>query len=224
MLDNFGTRQQELLRTLAEHKEGLTVDDLVTVLEVSRTAVNQHVRTLERDGYVKRGALQKTGGRPGSVYELTQKGQNIFPKQYSWFSELLLDSLKEEMGSEQLEVYLRKVARAVAAKVKPGMTGKPLEKKIVDLAGILTELSYQASIEQSSDAKSLPIITATNCVYHDLAVKHPEVCEFDIALMSNVLDSNVEHLECMVRDGTKCRFQVHSKNTVTSLTVNDENS
>ena len=224
MLDSFGSRQQGLLGALAEHKEGLTVDDLVTILHVTRTAVNQHLRTLERDGYVKRGALQKTRGRPGSVYELTRKGQNLFPKQYSWFSELLLDSLKEEMGSERLEAYLRKVAQAVAEKVKPGMVGKSLEKKIVDLAGILTELSYQASIERSEKFESLPVISATNCVYHDLAVKHPEVCEFDLALMSHVLDSDVEHLECMVREGTKCRFQVHPKKVMQSLSVNDENS
>ena len=53
---------------------------------------------LERDGYVSKTAPRKTGGRPQNVYVLTEEGTNLFPKQYSWFSKLLIQTLREEVG------------------------------------------------------------------------------------------------------------------------------
>jgi predicted ArsR family transcriptional regulator len=209
MLDGFGIRQRELLLLLLENKDGLTIDDLVSSLGITRTAVSQHLAVLERDGYVEKGSLLKTLGRPVSTYIVTDKGRNLLPKQYSWFSELLVESIKDEFGSERLTQYLHKMARGVARQVKPRMAGKTSEEQIHELAKILTELSYQANTDAVDTQSGKPAIVATNCVYHNVAAKHPEVCEFDLALMSELLDDEVEHVECMVRGGSVCRFRFH---------------
>jgi len=207
MLEGFGARQRELLGLLQEHKTGLTIDDCVTQLGITRSAVNQHLLALERDGLVCKATLQKTGGRPGWLYQITTEGINRLPKQYSWFSELLLDSLKEEFGSAKLESYVRKVAQSVAPTLKPRLNGKTPQEQIQEVANILQELGYQAQTVRGAKKKELPLIVATNCVYHDLASKHPEVCHFDLALLETLLGRKVEHQECMVRDGTSCRFR-----------------
>jgi len=209
MLEGFGTRQRELLLLLLEHKDGLTIDDLVTSLGITRTAISQHLAVLERDGYVEKGSLLKTLGRPVSTYIVTNKGRDLLPKQYSWFSELLVESLKDEFGSERLTQYLQKMARRVAQQLKPRMAGKTSEEQITELAKILTELSYQANADATDTQSGRPAIIATNCVYHNVASKHPEVCEFDLALMSELLDRQVEHAECMVRSENVCRFRFH---------------
>src|SRR5579862_6399591 len=96
-----GSSQQEVLRQLLERKSGATLDELVTAVGLSRTAVNQHLIALERDGYVRKGNPRKTGGRPQHTYVLTEQGTNVFPKQYSWFSKLLMQTLREELGEER---------------------------------------------------------------------------------------------------------------------------
>lgn len=210
MLDGFGARQRELLTLLQEHKEGLTIDDCVTLLGITRSAVNQHMLALERDGFVCKTTLQKTGGRPGWLYQITTEGINRLPKQYSWFSEILLDSLKEEFGSAKLEQYVKKVAKSIAPKLEPRLKGKPLQEQIQEVGNILQELGYQAKIYPSTKKRELPLIVATNCVYHDLAAKHPEVCHFDLSLLETLIGRKVEHQECMVRDGSACRFRFHT--------------
>src|ERR1700733_2087276 len=74
--------QQEVLNQLMDRKSGATLDELVAAVGLSRTAVNQHLMVLERDGYVRKAATRKTGGRPLNVYILTEDGTNLFPKQY----------------------------------------------------------------------------------------------------------------------------------------------
>ncbi len=77
-----GSSQKEVLNQLIEHKSGATLDELVTAVGLSRTAVNQHLMALEREGYVRKGATRRSGGRPLNVYVLTEEGNNLFPKQY----------------------------------------------------------------------------------------------------------------------------------------------
>ena len=43
MFQQFESRQHQLLALLQHHGSGLTIDALVTELEISRTAVNQHI-------------------------------------------------------------------------------------------------------------------------------------------------------------------------------------
>lgn len=69
----------------------------------------------------------------------------------------------------------------------------------------MRELGYQSGSIDPANGK-LPAIEATNCVFHSLAQRYPEVCYFDLALMSEVVGSDVIHDECMVRGGNVCRF------------------
>ena len=52
------------------------------------------------------------------------------------------------------------------------------------------------------------IIEAYNCIYHDLAQKHEEICEFDRALISSLLDKTIDHEDCMAKGGRVCRFKI----------------
>lgn len=207
MLQQFESRQHQVLALLQQYKSGLTIDALVTQLEISRTAVNQHIVGLERDGLIEKSAQQKsTGGRPGWTYQITDEGINRLPKQYSWFSELLLDTLKEELGSQQLETYVKKVATSLVPQLQEQLKGKDPKEHIQQVAGLLQGLGYQAQTEAAPSKKELPILTAHNCVYHDLAIKHPEVCAFDIALLEHLVNRKVDHQECMAKGGHACRF------------------
>src|ERR1051325_11278587 len=86
-----GNSQQAVLDHLLQQKAGATLEELVAAVGLSRTAVNQHLVSLEKSGHVQKAAPRKTGGRPQHVYVLTELGANLFPKQYSWFSKMLIE-------------------------------------------------------------------------------------------------------------------------------------
>ncbi|MGE0173802.1 MAG: helix-turn-helix transcriptional regulator [Oligoflexales bacterium] len=206
MLSVFGERQQDLLRKLHRNKAGMTIDELARELNVTRTAVKQHLSSLEKEGYVARGGLRLTTGRPGRTFKLSSSGVDLFPKQYSWFSSLLMRGVKEQRGSEGLALHLRDLATAVAAAVKDKTNAPDGSERISRIVDVMNELSYEASVLPSQDSAKLPEIRAMNCVYHHLAQEFPEVCEFDVELLSRLSGLGVDHQECIIRGGNACRF------------------
>ena len=208
MLGILGNRQQALLRLLLKKKSGLTIDELSKQLEITRNAVRQHLASLENDGLVTQGATRPSGGRPEQIYLLTDAGKEVFPRQYSWFALLVVESLKEESGSEALGKRLGTMGEKIAQQLRaqnPGL--KTSEQKVERLSAIMEQLGYDSVI---ADPGGLAI-EAVNCVFHNLAVKNPEICQFDLALMSAFSDSTVEHETCMAEGGNVCRFKFQPK-------------
>ena len=117
MITLLGLRQQQLLTLLLQNKEGLTVEDLSKGLGITDNAVRQHLTALERDGMVAKGETQSTGGRPEHLYGLTTAGQGLFPRHYSWFAELLINSLREEQGTNALRERLAGMGKGVGRQV-----------------------------------------------------------------------------------------------------------
>jgi predicted ArsR family transcriptional regulator len=122
MITLLGLRQQQLLTLLLENKVGLTVENLSKGLGITDNAVRQHLTALERDGMVAKGETQSTGGRPEHLYGLTTAGQELFPRHYSWFAELLISSVREEHGSEALRERLETMGRALGRQVAVKLT------------------------------------------------------------------------------------------------------
>lgn len=207
MITLLGLRQQQLLTLLLQNKEGFTVEGLSKRLGITDNAVRQHLTALERDGIVVKGAMQSTGGRPEQLFGLTTAGHELFPRHYSWFADLLISSLREEQGTEALRERLEGMGKAVGRQVATRLAGaKDKAERVRLLSEIMRELGYQSGSVTMANEK-LPAIEAANCVFHSLAQRYPEVCYFDLAMMSEVVGSDVIHDECMVRGGNVCRFK-----------------
>ena len=103
-------------------------------------------------------------------------------------------------GREALLHMMRGLGRRLAAE---------MERQVVDetrIASHMNQAGYEAEVFFRSSGT--PEIVAHNCVFHHLAATHPEVCELDLALIGTLGGGEVEHLECMVRQGQVCRFRL----------------
>ena len=209
-MNKISTRQTQILQLLLENRQGLSIDRIATALDISRTAILQHFSKLQQLNYICEGSLDKTGGRPVRNYCLTERGINSFPKQYSWFSELLLESLKKQMGAEGLSHYMYRLGEQVGQSLLPKTPYKTLEERSTHLLSIMQEMGYEVSLQTTSD-ENRPKIQARNCVFHDIAQKHQEICQFDLALMNRLLDNDVELEECLAKKGATCCFKLTNK-------------
>jgi predicted ArsR family transcriptional regulator len=207
MFSGRGETQQQLLRALQREPEGLGVEALSNQLDVTVTAVRQHLLALGRDGLVEQVASAPSGGRPAHVYALSERARESFPRQYSWFSEALLTELRGRLGHAGLEKTLRSLGEhAAGAGPDPNAS---LPERTQALVGKMTELGYDAAV--AGEHKKQTEIAARNCVFHQLARKHPEVCAFDLGLISTATGATVTHEECIVRGGKQCRFKLEKK-------------
>jgi len=206
VIETLGERQQQLLALLLSNKAGLTVDELSGELEITRNAVRQHLAALERDDLVRRGETKPSGGRPEQLYLLSSRGAEMFPRRYSWFSELLIEAMAADIGQDAVGDKLDQMGRAIAQQLlKSKASPDDRASRVAAMAEIMKELGYEAAV---APAPAEDTIAAVNCVFHHLAAKFPEVCRFDLGLIGAFTDSTVEHQECMVRGGRMCRFKL----------------
>jgi predicted ArsR family transcriptional regulator len=63
----------------------------------------------------------------------------------------------------------------------------------------MVELGYDAEVVDGA-------IEAHNCVFHQIAMKSPDVCRFDLAVLETAVGAAVDHRQCMARGDACCRF------------------
>lgn len=200
-----GSRQEQILTLLLNSTAGMSIDEMASKLDISRNAVKQHLVVLEKEQLVKEAALTSTGGRPARNYMLTEQGINRLPKQYAWFCNLLLNELAAEMSAEALEKMMWNTGLKLARSLAPQFNHKTPGQKLVALVDLMQSLGYHAELEE---IEGHTCIKAVNCVYHDLAQQHPELCQFDQALIATLLDAPVQQMACMAKKDCDCRFKL----------------
>lgn len=210
MADHVGARQRQIMELLLENKEGQSIDEMAKTLDISRNAIQQHVTALEREGYLQGGELNKTKGRPVRQYILTEAGINSFPKQYAWFSMLMLTELKNEIGSEAFRRYMQRLGENLSQGYQYRFVGKDAVERRQELLKIMDELGFKTDNKPDLNNNDQLSVKAYNCIFHDLAQKHPEICQFDKALMTALLGKEVELTECMAKGGSLCHFNILS--------------
>lgn len=206
-LSLLGERQQSLLTALLHHRTGLTVEELSGQLTISRNAVNQHLTYLSGSGFIQSSLQESTGGRPGKIYTLTPDGLELFQRRYSFLAKLLLSWINQNMGEEELRACLTELGEEMANGFEYRITQHPAyNDRLQEAVAIMSELGYDTRINQTSE-NEVEII-ANNCVFQELAQQHEEFCKLDISFLTNLLKTDIEHTECIVRSGKYCRFKI----------------
>jgi DeoR family transcriptional regulator, suf operon transcriptional repressor len=206
MLKENGSRQVQLLKLLLYAKGGLSIETMAAKLKISRNAVKQHLLGLEQENLIKKHDLNFTGGRPARNYMITDQGINQFPKQYAWFSQLLMTGLKEEMGEAKFREYMAKMGEKLACRLR----AQDLDSGSEKLTGLMDSMQALGYFVEVPACEKGTVIHAYNCVYHDLAQQFPELCEFDRAFMATWLDRPISQTQCMAQNDCVCEFRVKS--------------
>lgn len=203
--------QRKILDYLLGHQEGATLEELSSHLEITKTAVKDHLIKIEGLGYLSYRDTTGTVGRPRRRYLLSQEGHDAFPKQYSWLSNVLLELLAQDLGKDGVARLMRSLADKVAKSMESKFQSPSSPVELLErITKALNELGYRAMLKQS-DLRKGAVIEATNCVYHSVAKEHPELCGFDVRFIENASGMNVKLESCIARGGTVCRFCLRKK-------------
>ena len=201
-LDHLGATRQHLLRRLLTHPGGLSVDEIVRELAITTTAVRQHLTALERDGFICKGGSRPTSRRPQALYILTPAGRELFPRNYGLLADRVIEQTRKTLGSDGLVTIMR----ALGAEAGEASRLSEADRSPEQVATAMAEAMSAAGYEAVSEPGEVPQVAAYNCVFHHLAARFPEVCEYDLAFIGKATGRTVTHSECMVRGGKACRF------------------
>lgn len=186
-------------------EEGLTIDELSLRLGISRTAVQQHLSSLERDGFIESLKRPSTGGRPSRSYSLSEKGYEAFPRKYDLLAQTMLETAAETLGENAVEALLTRMAEDLASDLQPRVQALPAEDRLAAVVEVMNELGYQA--ESTADASG---IAAVNCIYHKLAQQTRAICRYDVKLLSLLLARPIDHTSCMADGQNQCVFRLRA--------------
>jgi predicted ArsR family transcriptional regulator len=145
-----------------------------------------------------------SGGKPAYVYELTQEGEELFPKAYEPTLGRLLDVLSERLGPEESEALLRSVGRRLAEEHSTQADGALA--RLEAAAGVLNELGGLAELEERDGAL---VIRGHSCPLAGVTPEHPEVCRMAEALVAEVAGVPVQE-HCDRGERPRCCFEIAS--------------
>jgi predicted ArsR family transcriptional regulator len=195
----------KILAYLQRHGEA-TVKDLEELLEISTTAVREHLTHLQARELVGTRLVRRGPGRPHLAYFLTSKAQSLFPKQYDTLINLLLREIAGQEGPERLQVILDAVAARLAEEYGAQVSGAELSDRLAALRSALEQRGIPAEVPPSGDG-----VEVFSCPYLDVAQKHASVCTMEQRMVEQLLGERVT-LEGTIREGRRsCQFTVVNK-------------
>jgi DeoR family suf operon transcriptional repressor len=193
--------------SLLKTRNQATVAELADAVELSPIAVRHHLSALQAEGLIVAQEVRHGIGRPYHVYRLTQAGHELFPQKYVRLTGRLLEELKATLAPQAIEQLFTHMASGLAAEVSARVASLPLEHKLAALVEALGEEGFVARWEREKSGAGYRL-TEVSCPYLHIGQSHPEVCQFDMQLVTSVLNAHIERTTCMINGDAHCTFHI----------------
>lgn len=208
LIDLLGATRAQVVALL--HDGRATVADLADALGITHVAVRRHLQELLADGLVEGQTTAPSGpGRPATVYELTPRGERLFPDRSSELADDVLTFLHDERGKSEMIAFLRwrqKRQHAHYAETLHDVDG--LDARARRLAEMLSEDGFAAQVELDGDGYAL---TQTHCAIKEAAAAYPQLCAFEAALFRELLDARVTRRQTIAGGAPACVCHVQPR-------------
>lgn len=167
----FGPVRGRILQELSY--SSLSTDELSELLGINKNAVKEHMDSLIAKRYVKYDFKHAQAGRPRKVFDLTEKGMDLFPKRYAALASLLMNEIRGEMGEDALNRLLAGVADKLVKNyavsnphADDANTGNDRLDRLRLFVESLNKMGYSARLVIEGDSVK---IVRYNCIFYDLA-------------------------------------------------------
>lgn len=194
----------EKLLDLLRSEGPLTVSQLASSMSVTATAVRQRLSRLMGQGLVQRAVARPSRGRPGHHYSLTKEARR---RAGTNFADLAVALWKELRAVEDPLVrrgLLQRVARALAASYLPQIKGETAAERMQSVGELMAERRVPFEVDASG---GLPVLTARDCPYPELAEEDRSICAVERLLFSELIEQDVKLSQCRLDGHSCCQFQ-----------------
>jgi len=198
-----GTRASIL--ELLKRSGGMTASDLGRQLGISPMAARQHLAVLEAEGLVESSLRRSSVGRPSSVYRLSEKGQETFPRLYDAFLILVLKAVKDLYGRNGLQAIWDWRTEYADRLHGPDLRRLPPRERVKALADLQEQTGHMVEIEEGEDEV---VIIEHNCPIARVSREFPEICQNELTLLHRLLDLPITRDACMAEGADVCRYRI----------------
>ena len=185
-----------------------TADDLAKTLEISASAVRQHLSALRSAGYIDAEQQRGQPGRPADRFHTTELTEAMFVKDTSNLSIELLSHMEEEDSGLVTRVFERRRQRRVA-ETADKLAGKTLGEKVAVLTAELDAEGYLADFDQIDTTHFR--INLHSCAMWAVASRYGQACATELDYLRELLpEATIERITHKTAGAHVCAYQVSS--------------
>lgn len=188
-------------------------------LRIQKSAARVHLESLQSLEMVKSKFKMEKLGRPKKVYELAEKGRELFPRKYDLFLNLVLDKIANKNGEAEAREIIDSIAEDIAAGIRSKIDKNTrlgnLEQSLMVINEASNEMGFASSLSKEKGGNAF-CIQSKNCILHKVASNnqemichglHDKIISKSLGSKSNV---KVELKECMALGNEYCRHIIRS--------------
>jgi len=196
--------REKILKTLLSFP-GSTINDLSEAVGINNISVRHHITSLEKEDLVISSEERHGVGRPRLTYTLSDKGIEKFPTQYLKLTRRLLDYLRDNKNTSDIEEMFRNIGKEIADSYVIKIGEKSLDEKVHLVKSILTDEGYIIELKKNEDSYTL---TSLSCPYLRVRQDYPELCSLSHSLISELLSQTVNIISCRFEGDDHCIYQI----------------
>ena len=213
-MGNMDGSRLEILRVI-NGSPNTTVNELAKALGLAPISVRYHLNLLERDGLIAIKKVRGAVGRPFNTYAITDGGRERLPHSYDLLAERMLTQIKQFATPTQIEMMFRGMAETITTDRSRHLMGSTIEEKIDSLVDLLGAKGFLAHWEEQNGDYMLKEF---HCPYQHVRQHHPEICEMDKQIISNILQAPVELDTCIADGDDCCTYHVKGSALISTIT------
>ena len=201
--------QRRVLVALKRQGEA-TAEELATTLDISASAVRQHLSALRSAGFIT--ARQERGhtGRPADRYHATDLTEPLFVTTDSSLSLQLLEHIEQEDPELVSRVFERRRRRLVE-EAKDKLKGKPIDERVAVLTELLDAQGYLADSDTLSDTQYR--INLHSCALWAVANRYQQACAAELGFIRDLIpDATVERVTHKTDGAHTCAYEITVQN------------
>jgi predicted ArsR family transcriptional regulator len=197
--------QHNVLVALKRRGEA-TADDLAAELDVSSSAVRQHLGSLRAAALVDARKERGRRGRPAELYHTTERAENLFaPSDAALVAELLddLSGMDPSLVGQLFEHRRQRLESAAAERLA--------DAGIAERVGVITELlAAQGHLADACEVEPGRYrIELHSCAFWNVASRHRQVCTSEMDLLRDLLPgADVERVSHRTNGAHVCAYEI----------------
>jgi len=184
-----------------------TTEELAAVLDISSSAVRQHLSALRSAGFIT--AHQECGhvGRPADRYHATDLAEPLFVTTTDGSLSLqLLEHIEEEDPELVSRVFERRRRRLVE-ETKDKLEGKPIDERVAVLTELLDDQGYLADSDTLDDTHYR--INLHSCALWAVANRYQQACTTELDFIRDLMpDATVERVTHKTEGAHTCAYEI----------------
>lgn len=204
------TGSKKKLLELIKRKGAILIDEAVDNTNLAKTTLREHFLQLERDGYIERDYVRSGPGRPSLEYQLTQKGNSLFPSYESALIKELLNYLKSKGDEETIEKFFQAFWEDRIEKAQYRMneaSETDTEKRIEALTHLLEEEGFMPEINMDEESETLTI-KECNCPFSEVVKETRMPCVLEAMFFKELFNENAERTSHIAEGDFSCTYKI----------------